>query len=232
MKESPQEIAYEANVRLHQTGLVVLTWGNVSVLDRESGLMFIKPSGIPVKALTPNKMAIVSLKDGTPLPGSLRPSSDTKTHLALYRAFPELAGIVHTHSTYATAWAQSGRDLPCFGTTHADHFNGTIPCARALTPDETADDYEANTGTVILEAFQSHNLDPLSVPGVLCRHHGPFTWGQTAKEAVDNAIALETIAKLAFLTLSLNPATPQIPAHILEKHHARKHGPNAYYGQA
>lgn len=231
MDASLQALVCEANLQLHRLGLVILTWGNVSAVDRAQDRVIIKPSGVPAEALTPECMAVVRLSTGEPLSGPLRPSSDTPTHLALYRSFPELGGIVHTHSTYATAWAQAGLDIPCYGTTHADLFHGAVPCARALTPEETRTDYELNTGRVIVETFRARHLDPLCFPGVLCRHHGPFTWGTTPQQAVEHAAALEEIARMALLSRQLSPALSPIPAHILEKHYGRKHGPSAYYGQ-
>ena len=217
-----------ANRRLGDSGLVSLTWGNVSGLDREKGLFAIKPSGVAYEDLTPEKMVVVDL-DGKVVEGMLRPSSDTPTHAALYRAFPGVCGAVHTHSPEATAWAQAGREIPCLGTTHADVFNGPVPLARLLTAAEVAEAYEENTGKVIVERFAG--LDPLALPGVLVAGHGPFTWGKTPDAAVDVAISLEAIARMARLSLALAPQAQALPGYVLEKHHSRKHGPKAYYGQ-
>lgn len=220
----------EANVRLESTGLVRLTWGNVSAVDRAAGLVVIKPSGVPYSKLRLEDMTVLELETGKRLEG-LKPSSDAPTHLELYRAFESIGGICHTHSPYATTYSQAGVPLPCYGTTHADHFYGTVPLCRALTEEETAEDYEGNTGRAIVETFRSQNLDPLAMPGVLQLHHAPFTWGKTAAEAVDNSVALEMCAQMALGSLLLNPDLGPIPRHILDKHHLRKHGPGAYYGQ-
>jgi len=218
-----------ANRRLGESGLVALTWGNVSGFDPETGLFAIKPSGVAYSNLTPDKMVVVDLS-GNVVEGTLRPSSDTPTHAAFYRAFRGIRGAVHTHSPEATAWAQAAREIPCYGTTHADVFNGPVPLARFLTADEVAEAYEANTGAVIVERFR--DLDPLAVPGVLAAGHGPFTWGKTPDAAVDAAISLEEIARMARLALAVNPHLEMLPAHVLAKHYSRKHGPKAYYGQA
>lgn len=222
----------EANLALERAGLVTLTWGNVSGVDREKGVMYIKPSGVSYDAMTPDDMVPVSLEDGQAAAGcGLKPSSDTPTHLALYRAFPEIGGVVHTHSTTATSWAQAGHAIPCFGTTHADHFHGTIPVTRPLTDQEIKAEYVANTGRVIVEHFQTHGLNAMHVPGVLVAMHGPFTWGATPADAVCNAIALEEIARMAIETLAINPSQPPIPDSLLDRHFQRKHGPKATYGQ-
>ena len=230
MLEQLKQQVYEANMELPKRGLVTYTWGNVSGIDRESGLVVIKPSGVEYDELTPDKLVVVDL-DGTVVEGSLRPSSDTKTHLELYKAFPSLGGIVHTHSPYAVAWAQVGEGIPCYGTTHADYFYGTIPCARHLTQQEIDEDYEKNTGTVIVETFQTQNIDPVHVPAVICHSHGPFTWGKDAAQAVYHAVVLEEVARMAILTRQVNPAAAPAPQSVQDKHFMRKHGPNAYYGQ-
>lgn len=218
----------ERNLELVQHGLVVLTWGNVSGIDRGRGLVAIKPSGVSYKRMTSEDVVVVDL-DGKTVEGSLKPSSDLATHLALYRAFPDIGGVVHTHSAKAVAWAQAKRGIPAFGTTHADHFHGPVPCTRLLTPEEVASDYEANTGKVIVERFA--DLDPAAFPGVLVAGHGPFTWGPTPLKAVENAVALEQIAAMALDTLALDPAAVPAPSYVLDKHYFRKHGPGAYYGQ-
>lgn len=230
MLEQLKQQVYEANMELPKRGLVTYTWGNVSGIDRESGLVVIKPSGVEYDELTPDKLVVVDL-DGTVVEGSLRPSSDTKTHLELYKAFPSLGGIVHTHSPHAVAWAQAGEGIPCYGTTHADYFYGTIPCARHLTQQEIDEDYEKNTGTVIVETFQTQNIDPVHVPAVICHSHGPFTWGKDAAQAVYHAVVLEEVARMAILTRQVNPAAAPAPQSVQDKHFMRKHGPNAYYGQ-
>lgn len=230
MLEQLKQQVYEANMELPKRGLVTYTWGNVSGIDRESGLVVIKPSGVEYDELTPDKLVVVDL-NGTVVEGSLRPSSDTKTHLELYKAFPSLGGIVHTHSPYAVAWAQAGEGIPCYGTTHADYFYGTIPCARHLTQQEIDEDYEKNTGTVIVETFQTQNIDPVHVPAVICHSHGPFTWGKDAAQAVYHAVVLEEVARMAILTRQVNPAAASAPQSVQDKHFMRKHGPNAYYGQ-
>lgn len=219
-----------ANRALEPSGLVRLTWGNVSGIDRVSGLWAIKPSGVDYSALTPADIVVLDL-DGKVVEGKLRPSSDTKTHLVLYREFPEIGGITHTHSLHATMFSQAGRDLPCFGTTHADHFHGTVPIVRALTPEEVAQDYEHFTGVAIVERLRELKLSPLEMPAVLQLHHAPFTFGKNAMDSLNNSIALEMCAHMALGSFSLNSAMQSIPSHILEKHHLRKHGPGAYYGQ-
>ena len=219
---------FRRNLDLVRHGLVVLTWGNVSGIDREAGLVAIKPSGVAYDAMTAEDIVVVDL-DGRVVEGSLRPSSDLPTHLALYRAFPSVGGIVHTHSPKAVAWAQARRAIPAFGTTHADHFHGPVPCTRELTPEEVAADYERNTGLVIAERFR--DLDPDAFPGVLVAGHGPFTWGRDPRKAVENAVALEQIAAMALDTLAIDPSAAPAPARVLDKHYFRKHGPGAYYGQ-
>ena len=220
-----------ANRALVGSGLVKLTWGNVSGIDRAEGLWCIKPSGVAYSGLRPEDMVVLDLK-GNVVEGTLRPSSDTKTHLVIYQEFDEVGGITHTHSPYATMFSQAGREIPCFGTTHADHFHGTVPLVRALSPEEVAADYEHFTGVAIAERLRELKLSPLEMPGVLQLHHAPFTFGKTAMDSLDNSIALEMCAQLALGTLSLRPELDSIPGYILEKHSARKHGPNAYYGQA
>ena len=230
MLEQLKQQVFAANLELPRQGLVLYTWGNVSGIDRAHGLVVIKPSGVAYDALTPDDLVVLDL-DGNVVEGTLSPSSDTKTHLALYRASPDIGGVTHTHSTFAAAWAQAGLDLPCFGTTHADYFYGAVPCARSLTAAEVEADYEGNTGHVIVETFRSRGLDPAAVPGVLCRSHGPFTWGKDAAQAVYHAAVLEQVAKLALLTRQLNPCAAPAPRYVQDKHYLRKHGPNAYYGQ-
>ena len=230
MLEELRKAVWEANMELPRRNLVTYTWGNVSGIDREKGLIVIKPSGVEYEDLTPEKLVIVDL-DNNIVEGNLNPSSDTKTHVELYRAFPTLGGIVHTHSPHAVAWAQAGRDIPCYGTTHADYFYGPVPCARSLTAEEVEEDYERNTGKVIIETFTERGLDPKAVPGVICRNHGPFAWGKDAAQAVYHAVVLEEVAKMAMYTITIDPNTPSAPQHVQDKHYMRKHGPNAYYGQ-
>ncbi|MDD7661411.1 MAG: L-ribulose-5-phosphate 4-epimerase [Eubacteriales bacterium] len=221
---------YEANMELPHRGLVTYTWGNVSGIDRERGLVVIKPSGVSYDELTPDDLVVLDL-DGKVVDGKLNPSSDTKTHLELYKAFPEIGGIVHTHSPYAVGWAQTGRDIPAYGTTHADYFYGPVPCCRSLTEQEVEEDYERNTGLVIVETFRQRELDPVHVPGAICRNHGPFTWGKDAAQAVYHAVVLEEVAKMAVYTTQIAPDAQPAPQYVLDKHFLRKHGPNAYYGQ-
>lgn len=218
----------DANLALKRGGLVLYTWGNVSGIDRESGLIVIKPSGVDYDALTVDSMVVVD-RGGNVVEGSYRPSSDTPTHLVLYEAFPEIGGVAHTHSTYATMWAQAGCAIPCFGTTHADHFYGDIPCTRHLTAEEVSGAYEYETGRVIVEAMAQ--LDENAVPAVLVRGHGPFTWGDSPMSAVVNSVVLEEVAKIAHGTATLNPAAAPIPGYLLDRHFFRKHGKGAYYGQ-
>jgi L-ribulose-5-phosphate 4-epimerase len=230
MLEKLKNEVYEANMELPRRGLVTYTWGNVSGIDREKGLFVIKPSGVSYDVLKPEDMVVMNLS-GNKVEGNYNPSSDTATHLELYLAFPEIGGIVHTHSPAATAWAQAGRSIPCYGTTHADYFYGEIPCTRSLTEEEVSSEYEKNTGLVIIETFKIKNINPLFVPGVLCKNHGPFTWGKDAAEAVYNAVVLEEIAKMNLMTEQLNRDMEPAPKYIQDKHFLRKHGPNAYYGQ-
>jgi L-ribulose-5-phosphate 4-epimerase len=219
----------EANLALVRAGLVVETWGNVSAIDRDRGLMVIKPSGVPYSKMKPSHMVVVDLATSKTVEGQLKPSSDTPTHLILYRAFKDIGGVAHTHSLYATAWAQACRPVPAFGTTHADHFHGAVPCTRQLRPSEIKSDYETNTGHVIVETFKGR--DPLDCPAVLVASHGPFAWGSTAAEAVRNACILEHVIRMAAETLRVSPASKGIQTHLLNKHFRRKHGPGAYYGQ-
>ena len=231
MLEQLKQRVYEANMALPAHGLVTFTWGNVSGIDRASGLVVIKPSGVSYEALTPEKMVVVSL-DNRVVEGDLNPSSDTKTHLELYRAFPEIGGIVHTHSPHAVGWAQAGKDIPYYGPADAGYFYGAVPCARSLTPEEVEEDYERNTGKVIVETFRERELNPQWVPAVICRNHGPFAWGKDPDDAVYHAVVVEECAKMALYTVQIGGAdTPAAPQHILNKHFMRKHGPNAYYGQ-
>ncbi len=230
MLEKLKELVCEANLELPQYGLVTFTWGNVSAIDRESGLFVIKPSGVEYDILTSQDMVVVDL-DGNVVEGHYRPSSDTPTHLELYKAFPEIGGIVHTHSSYATSWAQSGRSIPCYGTTHADYIYGEVPCVRCLNAEEIADDYEKNTGLLIVSEFKRLEKDPVAVPAVLCKNHGPFVWGKDAKKAVHNAVVLEEVAKMAYRTELINPQVKPAPQELQDKHYYRKHGANAYYGQ-
>lgn len=227
MLEKLKDEVFRANLDLVKHGLVIFTWGNVSGIDRESGLVVIKPSGVSYETMTAADMVVVDL-DGNVVDGDLRPSSDTPTHLALYKAFPEIGGVVHTHSTYATAWAQAGIDLPNIGTTHADYFHNAVPCTPDMTREEVEGDYELETGNVIVRRFQG--LNPVHTPGVLVKNHGPFTWGKDAHEAVHNAVVLEQVAKMASIAFTINPRLTMNPL-LVEKHFSRKHGPNAYYGQ-
>ena len=223
---------YQANMALVQAGLVVLTWGNASGVDRERGVVAIKPSGVAYDALRPEDIVLVSLTTGEPLPGErFRPSSDTPTHVCLYQRFPGIGGIAHTHSRYATSWAQACREIPCYGTTHADTFHGAVPLCRPLSPEEIDQAYEWNTGVAITEHFGSNSLDPLHVPGTLLPYHAPFAWGETPAKAVENAIIVEEVAALAWRTEALNPQAATAPQSIVEKHFLRKHGKDAYYGQ-
>ena len=228
MLEQLKQVVYDANMELPRRGLVTYTWGNVSGIDRESGLVVIKPSGVSYEDLKPEDLVVVSL-DNKVVEGKLNPSSDTKTHLELYKAFPQLGGIVHTHSPYAVGWAQAGEDIPCYGTTHADYFYGPVPCARHLTPAELDEDYEKGTGTVIIETFKDKSPD--DIPAVLVHSHGPFTWGTDPMNAVHNAVVLEELAFMAWHNLVLDPTIPPMQQELLDKHYLRKHCANAYYGQ-
>ena len=228
MLEKLKEEVCRANLQLPKYELVTFTWGNVSGIDREKGLFVIKPSGVSYEELKPEHMVVMDL-EGNKVEGDLNPSTDTATHLELYKAFPEIGGVVHTHSTFAVGWAQAGKDIPLKGTTHADYFYGAIPCTRNLTPEEVEEGYEKNTGKVIIEAFEGRN--PVYVPGVICRNHGPFAWGKDCFQAVYHAKVLEEVAKMDFITKMIDPSAPDAPEYVKEKHFLRKHGPNAYYGQ-
>ena len=235
MLEELKEKVFRANLDLVKHGLVIFTWGNVSAIDRATGLVVIKPSGVSYETMRAEDMVVVAL-DGKVVEGDLRPSSDTPTHLVLYKAFPEIGGVVHTHSTYATAWAQAGLDIPNIGTTHADYFHDDIPCTRDMKKSEVFGEYEKETGNVIVERFMG--MYPVDTPAVLVRNHGPFTWGTDADNAVHNAVVLEQVAKMGFVAVTLNLSTLDLVNHkpsmnklLIEKHYSRKHGPNAYYGQ-
>mgnify|MGYP001770972309 FL=1 len=225
-----REQALEANLALPEYGLVVFTWGNASAYDQASDLIAIKPSGVEYKDLTAQSMVVLEVSSGKTVDGDLKPSSDTPTHLVLAREFGA-GGIVHTHSRYATAWAQAGLDLPPYGTTQADYFGGTVPCTRDLTPEEIQAGYEHHTGLVIVEEFRRRHINPQEVPAVLLRNHASFVWGKNPHEAVHNAVVLEEVAHMALLSRMLNPNLPEMSRGLLEKHHSRKHGPDAYYGQ-
>jgi L-ribulose-5-phosphate 4-epimerase len=226
LKELKEQV-FEANLDLVKHGLVIFTWGNVSAIDRDEGLVVIKPSGVSYDVMRPEDMVVVNL-DGEIVEGKLKPSSDTPTHLVLYKSFSNIGGIVHTHSTYATAWAQAGKDIPNIGTTHADYFSDNIPCTNDMTREEVEGKYEKETGNVIVKRFEE--LNPDFVPGVLVKNHGPFSWGKNAHEAVHNAVVMEQVAKMAFISLNINPNLT-MNQHLITKHFERKHGKNAYYGQ-
>ena len=227
MKQLKQQV-FEANMDLPRYGLVRFTWGNVSAIDRERGYVAIKPSGVAYDVMRPEDMVVVDL-DGNVLDGQWNPSSDTATHLALYRRYPSLGGVVHTHSTHATAWAQAGLSIPALGTTHADYFFGDIPCTRALTEEEVRGEYELNTGKVIIETVGDR--EPLHTPGIVVWQHGPFSWGKDAHDAVHNAVVMEEVAKMAWIARGINPQLQPIDSYLMNKHYLRKHGPDAYYGQ-
>ena len=228
MLEELKKQVYEANMDLPKYGLVTFTWGNVSGIDREKGLFVIKPSGVDYDKLSPEDMVVMDL-EGNKVEGRYNPSSDTATHLELYKAFPEIGGIVHTHSSWATSWAQAGRSIPCYGTTHADYIYGEVPCVRCLTKEEIDGAYEKNTGLLIVDYFKDKEV--LAVPAVLCKNHGPFAWGKDAHEAVHNAVVLEEVAKMAARCEQINPKVEPAPQELQDKHYYRKHGANAYYGQ-
>ena len=230
MLEELKERVLQANLLLPKHGLITFTWGNVSAIDREKGLMVIKPSGVEYDEMRAEDMVVVDL-DGNRVEGKLKPSSDTPTHAALYRAFPNIGGIVHTHSRWATTFAQAGMGIPAYGTTQGDYFYGEIPCTRKMTPEEIAGAYELETGNVIIETFRTRGIEPDQVPAVLVNSHGPFTWGTDADNAVHNAVVLEEVAFMAFHARMLNPALPPMQQELLDKHYLRKHGANAYYGQ-
>jgi len=230
MLEELKKQVYEANMELPRRGLITYTWGNVSGIDRELGYFVIKPSGVDYDVLTPEDMVVMDL-EGNKIEGKYKPSSDTATHIELYKNYKEIGGIVHTHSPEAVAWAQAGRDIPVYGTTHADYFLGAIPCARGLTKEEVEGEYEKNTGLVIVETFEKRGMNPVYTPAVLCANHGPFTWGKDAAEAVHNAVVLEEVAKMARNTEVINSNVTPASDYIMKKHFYRKHGENAYYGQ-
>lgn len=230
MLEELKREVYEANMELPKRGLITYTWGNVSGIDQKSGYFVIKPSGVDYDKLSAEDMVVMDL-NGNKIEGKYKPSSDTPTHMELYKKYPEIGGIVHTHSPEATSWAQAGRSIPLYGTTHADYFYGEIPCARNLTPEEIKQAYEKNTGIVIIETFEKRGLNPMYTPAVLCKNHGPFTWGKDAAEAVHNAVVLEEVAKMAAKTELINPTVEPAPDCLKDKHFFRKHGENAYYGQ-
>ena len=229
MLEELKELVCKANLELPKYGLVTFTWGNVSGVDREKGLMVIKPSGVEYDTMTAEDMVVVSLATGEKVEGKWKPSSDTDTHVALYNAFPNIGGIVHTHSRWATSWAQAGRGIPAYGTTHGDYFYGEIPCTRKMTPEEIAGRYEHETGNVIIETFEDKSAD--DIPAVLVHSHGPFTWGTDPHNAVHNAVVLEELAFMAFHTEAIKPGKETMQSELLDKHYLRKHGKNAYYGQ-
>lgn len=228
MLETLKQAVYEANMELPKYGLVTFTWGNVSAIDRESGLFVIKPSGVDYAGMKPDDMVVMDL-EGNQVEGAYRPSSDTPTHLELYKAFPKMGGIVHTHSSWAASWAQAGRGIPCYGTTHADYMYGEIPCLRCLTKEEIDEAYEKNTGRLIVDHFKDKEY--MAVPACLCKNHGPFAWGKDAMEAVHNAVVLEEVAKMAARCELINPKVLPAPQELQDKHYLRKHGANAYYGQ-
>lgn len=230
MLEELKKQVFEANMELPRYGLVTFTWGNVSGIDRAKGLFVIKPSGVAYEKLTPEDMVVMDL-EGNKIEGRFKPSSDTPTHLELYKAFPEVGGIVHTHSSYATSWAQAGRSIPCYGTTHADYIYGEVPCVRCLTEEEIEEAYEENTGHLIVNEFARMKKDPMAVPAVLCKNHGPFAWGKDAMDAVHNAVVLEEVAKMAYRTEIIHSDVLPAPGVLQDKHYYRKHGANAYYGQ-
>ncbi len=231
MLEELKKQVYEANMLLPAYKLITFTWGNVSGIDREKELFVIKPSGVEYELLKPEDMVVLDL-DGKVVEGDYRPSSDTATHLEIYKAFPEVGGVVHTHSSYATSWAQSGRSIPCYGTTHADYFYGDIPCLRCLNADEIEEAYEENTGHLIVNEFGARNIDPMAMPAVLCKNHGVFTWGKDAVDAVHASVVVEEVAKMAFRTELINKDVKPAPQELQDKHYYRKHGANAYYGQS
>lgn len=230
MLEKLKEEVYQANMLLPAYKLVTFTWGNVSGIDREKGLFVIKPSGVDYEKLTPEDMVVVDL-DGNKVEGQYNPSSDTPTHVVLYNRFAEIGGIVHTHSSWATSWAQAGRAIPCYGTTHADYIYGDVPCVRNLTKEEIDEAYEKNTGVLIADEFEQKKRDYIATPAVLCKNHGPFTWGGSADEAVHNAVVLEEVAKMAARCEMINPDNQSAPQELQDKHYFRKHGEDAYYGQ-
>ena len=230
MLEELKERVFRANLDLVRHNLVIFTWGNVSGIDREKGLVVIKPSGVDYDSMKASDMVVVDLKTGETVEGELNPSSDTPTHLILYRTYPDIGGIVHTHSTYATAWAQAGKDIPNIGTTHSDYYHNDIPCTEDMTEKEIKGDYELETGNVIVKRLNQGNINPMHTPGALVKNHGPFAWGKNPDNAVYNAVVMEQVAKMAYLSFAINSETSMNPL-LVEKHFSRKHGPNAYYGQ-
>ncbi len=223
-----KEKVYEANMDLWRKGMVIYTWGNVSGIDSDKGLVVIKPSGVDYDTMRPEDMVVVDL-NGNVVEGKLRPSSDTPTHIVLYKEYPQMGGIVHTHSVHAVAYAQAGKSIPALGTTHADYFYGAIPCTRGLTAEEVEEAYEVNTGNVIVETLEGK--DPMAVPGIVVKNHGPFAWGKSPADAVYNSVVMEKVADMAYITSQINPNVLPAPQYIMDKHYFRKHGPNAYYGQ-
>ena len=230
MLEELKKEVYEANMLLPKYGLVTFTWGNVSGIDREKGLFVIKPSGVDYDVMKPEDMVVMDM-EGNRVEGHYKPSSDTPTHLEIYKAFPNVGGVIHTHSSYATSWAQAGRSIPCYGTTHADYMYGDIPCMRCLTKEEIDEAYEENTGHLIVNYFKETGRDPMAVPACLCKNHGPFAWGKEPHEAVHNAVVLEEVAKMAYRAEIIEPRIQPAPQELQDKHYYRKHGANAYYGQ-
>ncbi|MEE0960315.1 MAG: L-ribulose-5-phosphate 4-epimerase [Lachnospiraceae bacterium] len=228
MLEALKKEVYEANMELVEKGMVIYTWGNVSGIDREKGLVVIKPSGVDYDKMTPEDMVVVDM-EGNVVEGKYKPSSDTATHLVLYKTYKDIGGVVHTHSTWAVTFAQAGLDIPAFGTTHADYFYGDIPCTRDLTKEEIEEAYELNTGNVIVETIG--DADPMAIPGIVVKNHGPFAWGRSPKGSVYNAVVLDKVAEMAYKTMTLNPGVKKVPQYLLDKHYFRKHGANAYYGQ-
>ena len=228
MLEALKKEVYEANMELVEKGMVIYTWGNVSGIDREKGLVVIKPSGVDYDKMTPEDMVVVDM-EGNVVEGKYKPSSDTATHLVLYKTYKDIGGVVHTHSTRAVTFAQAGLDIPAFGTTHADYFYGDIPCTRDLTKEEIEEAYELNTGNVIVETIG--DADPMAIPGIVVKNHGPFAWGRSPKGSVYNAVVLDKVAEMAYKTMTLNPGVKKVPQYLLDKHYFRKHGANAYYGQ-
>ena len=230
MLESLKRQVLDANLLLPKFGLVTFTWGNVSAIDRTQGLVVIKPSGVPYEGMTVDDMVVIDLS-GRVVEGKWKPSSDTPTHVELYKAFPSIGGVCHTHSSYATSWAQAGRGIPCYGTTHADYFYGDVPCLRCLTKEEIDEGYERNTGLLIVSEFLRMQLDPAAMPAVLLKNHGPFTWGKTPEDTVHAAVVLEECARMAYRAEQINPSVQPAPQELQDKHYLRKHGKNAYYGQ-
>lgn len=230
MLEELKKIVCDANLDLVAKGVVIYTWGNVSGISDDRKYMVIKPSGVDYDGMSPEDMVVVSIETGERVEGKWNPSSDTKTHLELYRKYPNMKGIVHTHSTNAVAFAQAGMDIPALGTTHADYFYGDIPCSRELSQEEVESDYETNTGIVIIETIEGRQIDPMAVPGIVVKNHGPFAWGKSPANAVYNAVVMEKVAEMDLKTLALNP-NAEMKQYVLDKHYMRKHGPNAYYGQ-